>query len=153
MAPLFRRTLQVSPVRRGMDLICIYTDERPDLCRELPNRMFDEGYGAGMTLIWKAPAYHRVMQILHNPLYAAPYPFGRRAPRTRIIDGRARRVSGFDKPRKEWNVLLRDNHRGYISWQDYEDNQKLLLENVHMKNNCGRKSARRGRALLTGLMR
>lgn len=104
-------------------------------------------------LIWKAPAYHSVMQILHNPLYAGAYAFGRRAQRTRIVDGRARKVSGFDKPQEEWNVLLRDNHPGYISWQDYEDNQKLLLENAHMKKNCARKSARGGRALLTGLMR
>ena len=104
-------------------------------------------------LIWKAPAYHSVMQILHNPLYAGAYAFGRRAQRTRIVDGRARKVSGFDKPREEWNVLLRDNHAGYISWPDYEDNQKLLLENAHMKKNCARKSARGGRALLTGLMR
>ena len=28
-------------------------------------------------LIWKAPAYHTVMQILHNPLYAGAYAFGR----------------------------------------------------------------------------
>ena len=104
-------------------------------------------------LIWKAPAYHSVMQILHNPLYAGAYAFGRRAQRTRIVDGRARKVSGFDKPREEWNVLLRDNHAGYISWQDYEDNQRLLLENAHMKKNCARKSARGGRALLTGLIR
>ena len=48
--PLFGRTLQVSPFRRGKDLRCIYTDERPDLCREIPNRMFDEGYCAGMKL-------------------------------------------------------------------------------------------------------
>ena len=48
---------------------------------------------------------------------------------------------------------MRDNHPGYISWQEYEDNQKLLLENAHMKKNCARKSARGGRALLTGLMR
>ena len=104
-------------------------------------------------LIWKAPAYHSVMQILHNPLYAGAYAFGRKSQRTRIVDGRARKVSGFDKPREEWNVLLRDNHAGYISWQDYEDNQRLLLENAHMKKNCARKSARGGRALLTGLMR
>ena len=104
-------------------------------------------------LIWKAPAYHTVMQILHNPLYAGAYAFGRRAQRTRIVDGRARKVSGFDKPRDEWNVLLRDHHPGYITWQEYEDNQKLLLENAHMKKNCARKSARGGRALLTGLMR
>ena len=48
--PLFGRKLQVSPFRRGKELTCIYTDERPDLCRELPNWMFDESYCAGMTL-------------------------------------------------------------------------------------------------------
>jgi len=104
-------------------------------------------------LVWKAPAYHTVMQILHNPLYAGAYAFGRKAQRTRIVDGRARKVSGFAKPRDEWNVLLRDNHPGYISWKEYEDNQRLLLENAHMKKNCARKSARGGRALLAGLMR
>jgi hypothetical protein len=48
--PLFGQTLQVSPHRRGKDLQCIYTDERPDLSRELPTWMFDESYCAGMTL-------------------------------------------------------------------------------------------------------
>jgi hypothetical protein len=48
--PLFGRTLQVSRNRRGKDLTCIYTEERPDLARELPNWMFDETYCAGMSL-------------------------------------------------------------------------------------------------------
>jgi len=104
-------------------------------------------------LAWKAPAYHSVMQILHNPLYAGAYAFGRRAQRTRITDGRARKASARLKSRDEWSVLLRDNHASYINWQEYDDNQKLLLENAHMKKNCARKSARGGRALLTGLMR
>ncbi len=104
-------------------------------------------------LVWKAPAYHSVMQILHNPLYAGAYAFGRRAQRTRIVDGRARKATGVRKPRDEWSVLLRDNHQGYITWREYEENYKLLTENAHMKKNCARKSARGGRALLTGLMR
>jgi len=48
--PLFGRALQVSPFRRGKELTCIYTNERPDLCRELPNWMFDENYCSSMTL-------------------------------------------------------------------------------------------------------
>ncbi|GEC42299.1 DNA invertase Pin-like site-specific DNA recombinase [Sinorhizobium meliloti] len=104
-------------------------------------------------LVWKAPAYHSVMQTLHNPLYAGAYAFGRRAQRTLIIDGRARKANGLRKPRDDWSVLLRDNHEGYITWREYEENQKLLTENAHMKRNCDRKSARGGRALLTGLMR
>ncbi|MER8596014.1 recombinase family protein [Mesorhizobium sp. M1182] len=67
-------------------------------------------------LVWKPPAYHSVMQILHNPLYGGAYAFGRTAQRTRIVEGRARKASGFRKSRYEWHVLLRDNHPGYISW-------------------------------------
>jgi hypothetical protein len=62
-------------------------------------------------------------------------------------------MSGFEKPREERNVLLRNSHPGYISWQEFEGNRKLPLENAHMKKNCARTSARGGRALLTGLMR
>ena len=62
-------------------------------------------------VVWKAPAYHSVMQILHNPLYAGAYAFGRRTQRTHIVNGRARKVSGFAKPREEWSFLLHDNQR------------------------------------------
>jgi hypothetical protein len=48
--PLSGQTLQVSPHRRGKDLTCIYTTERPGLSRELPNWMFDRVYCDGMTL-------------------------------------------------------------------------------------------------------
>ena len=48
--PLSSLILRVAPHRRGKDLQCIYTDERPDLSRELPTWMFDEAYCAGMAL-------------------------------------------------------------------------------------------------------
>jgi DNA invertase Pin-like site-specific DNA recombinase len=46
-------------------------------------------------VVWKAPSYHAVMQILHNLLYAGANAFGKNAQRTRIVDGRAHKVSGF----------------------------------------------------------
>jgi DNA invertase Pin-like site-specific DNA recombinase len=52
-------------------------------------------------LIWKMPAYHSVMQILHNPLYAGAYAYGRRAQRTKIVDGRARKVASSKSPRDD----------------------------------------------------
>ena len=48
--PLFGRTLQVAPFRRGKDLKCIYTEERRGFSREVPNWMFEESYCAGMAL-------------------------------------------------------------------------------------------------------
>jgi len=52
-----------------------------------------------------------------------------------------------------WNVLLRDHQPSYISWEQFEENQKLILENAHIPRRTNRKSARGGRALLTGLVR
>ena len=104
-------------------------------------------------LIWKAPAYHTVVQILHNPLYAGAYAFGRSGQSTQVVDGRARKKNGCKRPRHEWPAFLRDSHEGYISWQEFEENERLLLENAYMKKNCDRKSGRGGRALLTGLIR
>ena len=42
--------MQVSSFRRGKELTFIYTEERSDLCRELPNWMFDAGYCSEMKL-------------------------------------------------------------------------------------------------------
>lgn len=104
-------------------------------------------------LEWKPPAYHSVVQILHDPLYAGAYAFGRVGQRTKVVDGRSRKVSGYQKPQEEWSTLILDHHPSYINWQDYEENQRLLLDNAYMKSNCSRKSGRDGRALLTCLMR
>jgi len=59
-------------------------------------------------LVWKAPAYHTVVQILHNPFYAGVYAFGRNGQRTQVVDGRARKANGYKRPREEWSAFLRD---------------------------------------------
>jgi DNA invertase Pin-like site-specific DNA recombinase len=102
---------------------------------------------------WRPAAYHTVLQILRHPVYAGAYVFGRTTQRTRIVDGRARKTTGHSKPMTGWNVLLREDHPSYISWEQYEANQKLISENAHMQHRTDRKSARGGRALLTGLVR
>jgi DNA invertase Pin-like site-specific DNA recombinase len=39
--------------------------------------------GVVRKIAWRAPAYHTIVQVLHNPLYAGAYAFGRRGERTR----------------------------------------------------------------------
>lgn len=104
-------------------------------------------------IIWKSPAYHSVLQVLQNPLYAGAYAFGRRGQRTAVKDGRARKSNGHSKPMAEWLVLIKGNHTGYISWDEFEENQRMIGENTHMQKRAARKSARGGRALLSGLVR
>ena len=102
---------------------------------------------------WQSPAYHLVLAVLKHPIYAGAYVFGRRGNRTRVVEGRARKTSGHHKPMKAWNVLLRDHHPAYISWDEFEEHQKMIAENAHMQKRMSRKSGRGGRALLTALAR
>ena len=69
------------------------------------------------------------------------------------VDGRAVKTTGHNKAITAWNVLICDHHEGYIDWARFEENQRMLLENAHMKRRAARKSGRGGRALLTGLVR
>jgi hypothetical protein len=69
------------------------------------------------------------------------------------VDGRAKKTQGHRKPMNSWNVLLRDHHIGYISWEEYEENLRMLAENAYMQKRASRKAARGGKALLTGLAR
>lgn len=102
---------------------------------------------------WRPAAYHTVHQVLKSPIYAGAYAFGRTRAVTRIVDGRARKTDGHKRAMADWGVLLRDNHEGYITWERFEENQRIILENAHMKKRTSRKSARGGRALLSGLAR
>jgi DNA invertase Pin-like site-specific DNA recombinase len=107
----------------------------------------------GARIEWQGPAYHSVLEILRHPVYAGAYVFGRTSQRTTIVDGRAKKTNGHKKPMPEWSVLIRDHHPCYISWEEFEQNQRMINENAHMQKRADRKSARGGRALLAGLVR
>jgi DNA invertase Pin-like site-specific DNA recombinase len=107
----------------------------------------------GPEVAWRTPQYHNVLGILQHAIYTGAYVFGRKGSRTMIVDGRARKSSGHRKPIEKWNVLIRDHHPSYVSWDEFQQNQTMISENAHMKKRAARKSGRGGRALLTGLLR
>jgi hypothetical protein len=107
----------------------------------------------GHRIEWKAAQYFTVIELLHHPIYAGAYVFGRTGQRVQVVAGRAHKTDGHAKPMAQWSVLIRDHHPGYITWTEFEENQRMLAENAHMKKRMARKSARGGRALLTGLVR
>ena len=56
--------------------------------------------------------------------------------------------------REEWQVLIQDSHEGYITWEEYERNQRVNLDNATKFTPRGaRGPVRSGEALLTGLLR
>jgi DNA invertase Pin-like site-specific DNA recombinase len=99
-------------------------------------------------LAWMALQHWRVLRTLHNPRYAGAFSYGRRRER---LGANGKKT--FDTlPREQWIALIRDAHPGYISWQQYETNQKLLLGNA-TAHGADRAAgpAREGTALLQGL--
>ncbi len=108
---------------------------------------------AGNEVTWALPSSGRIRQMLKNPCYAGAFAYGKTAPRTVIEDGRARQHSRYRKPQKEWKVLLAEHHSGYISWEEYLENQRRLEANVAWSDGEGSGAAKLGPALLSGLLR
>jgi DNA invertase Pin-like site-specific DNA recombinase len=108
---------------------------------------------AGQEIIWGLPSSGRIRQMLKNPCYAGTFAYGKTAARTRIEEGRARQSSRYRKPQSEWKVLLLGHHSGYISWEEYLENQKRLEANVALYEGEGSGAAKLGAALLSGLLR
>jgi hypothetical protein len=60
---------------------------------------------------------------------------------------------GVRRNQEEWTVLIHDHHEGYISWEQYERNQRLIGDNANMKGAMVTGSVRKGGGLLAGLLR
>jgi DNA invertase Pin-like site-specific DNA recombinase len=104
-------------------------------------------------IVWKLPVYNTILKMLTNPVYAGAYAFGRTGSRVSVAEGRKRVLRGVRRPREEWEVLLLDRHEGYLSWAEFERNQRLIADNANAKGLMARGSVRRGDALLAGLLR
>ncbi|MGV0952574.1 MAG: recombinase family protein, partial [Azonexus sp.] len=97
-------------------------------------------------LQWRRPNRVTLSNLLHNPLYAGAYAYGRRPtdPRRRQ-PGRPATGRTVAAP-EQWEVLLKDRLPAYISWEQYEHNQRQLAANTAQ----GGGVARGGPALLSG---
>lgn len=97
-------------------------------------------------VIWVELDHSRALWLLHNPRYAGAFFFGRT--RQRKHGQRFQRL-----PREEWIALIPGAHPGYISWDEFEENEKRLQENAQANGSERRKSPpREGPALLQGLV-
>jgi DNA invertase Pin-like site-specific DNA recombinase len=108
---------------------------------------------AGGEVVWASATESRVRQILKNPCYAGALAHGRTTVKTVIADGRPRQTGRRRKPQEQWKVLLLDNHSGYISWEEFQENQRILEANGAMREGGTGGAAKAGGALLSGLLR
>jgi len=100
-------------------------------------------------LVWGALCHSRALQVLRNPRYAGAFVFGRMRTR-KTADGR---VSPQRLPQEEWHTLIPAAHPGYLTWEQYQDNQRRLRECAQALGLDRRKSPPgEGPALLQGLV-
>jgi DNA invertase Pin-like site-specific DNA recombinase len=107
----------------------------------------------GMHLEWNHVHTNRILSIIHNPVYAGAYVYGRRQRQLVVDAGELLRRKFEWREVKDWKVCLRDHHPAFISWDDYMENLAMLSGNRTSGEHDGRRGTpRRGLALLQGLI-
>jgi DNA invertase Pin-like site-specific DNA recombinase len=101
-------------------------------------------------LQWHRPNRQTLRNLLHHPIYAGAYTWGRRPvdPR-RKVPGRpstGRKVAAAE----QCQVLIKDRCPAYITWEQYEVNRTRLAQNRNLA--CTRGTPREGPSLLGGLL-
>jgi DNA invertase Pin-like site-specific DNA recombinase len=115
--------------------------------RRFPTRAYG-GVWAG-EIRWGRLMYGRVLQLLANPSYAGAYVFGRFRSRRAVDPDGTIRIKSAELPREQWQVLIRDHHPAYITWETFLANTKRLAANC---THQGARPVREGGALLQGIV-
>jgi Recombinase len=70
---------------------------------------------------WVEASYHAIHQVLSNPVYAGAYVYGKTRTEMTLEPSGSRRKRIRHPPRDQWQVLIKEHHRGYIDWQTYDN--------------------------------
>ena len=116
-----------------------------------PKRSYG-GIWAG-KLIWGRLTHERVLGVLKNPCYTGAYVYGRHKYQKSLSkEGKIQKYMQV-VPQDAWQVLIKDHHDAYLSWDDYHINQSVIATNcTHGDHIESAKAARKGSALLQGLL-
>jgi len=103
-------------------------------------------------IVWQPARYHAVHSVLKNPIYAGAYAYGR-SKTVRRLEAGQKLLRQVRRRREEWPVLILNHHEGYIDWDVYESNQKVITDNDNARGGLVRGAIKNGDALLAGLLR
>src|SRR6266852_305105 len=100
----------------------------------------------GYTRLEQPLTASTAIRVLNNPRFAGAYTYGRRRYR-RAIDGK-RTLQRRDQD--DWLACIPDAHPGYISWERFQENLKVLKTNGQGYEVARASPPREGTALLQG---
>ncbi len=107
-----------------------------------------------LQIVFQRPTYCFMRSVLRNPFYAGVYFHGRRPVEKVWVDGAVRKRQGRELEPEEIRIFIRDHHEGYISWQTFGDNRRIMRGNVtRTEPDASVGAVRKGRGLLVGLLR
>jgi DNA invertase Pin-like site-specific DNA recombinase len=109
--------------------------------------------GVSGKVTWLKASYQAVQQTLRNPAYAGAFVFGQTRTEKHLDAGGRLITRTRALPVQEWAVLIRGHHPGYVTWDQYEANLKVLAANRRPAAGQGGGALREGPALLQGLIR
>jgi DNA invertase Pin-like site-specific DNA recombinase len=97
-------------------------------------------------VIFRALTASAAMRTLRNPRYAGAYAYGQRV-YGRTVDGKK---TLRKRPCDEWLACIPNAHPGYINWDRYQENLRVLELNGHGYDVARASPPREGVALLQG---
>lgn len=110
--------------------------------------------GGQVQLVWKLPAQTFIPSVLHNPIYAGAYVYGRRPVEKVLEHGELRKRQSAIQTPDQAKVFIKDHHEGYISWETYLRHQRMIDSNgTNFQPDQAILAVREGHGLLTGLLR
>src|SRR5271155_546240 len=101
----------------------------------------------GEATVFRPLTASTAMRTLHNPRYAGAYAYGRRQYR-RAGDGK--KTIQRKREDSDWLACIPQAHPGYISWERFRENLRILEANGHGYNVARASPPREGAALLQG---
>jgi DNA invertase Pin-like site-specific DNA recombinase len=133
---LFRQLRSIRAVLRRLRL------EGLELPFQRPDRI------RGVVIGWRASSYDTIYAIITNPVYAGVYSYGKRRRHTNPL---TKTAHSRKQERKDWVVFLTSHHPGYLSLEEFEENQTILVNNRNLYP-AHQGAARHGASLLQGLL-
>jgi DNA invertase Pin-like site-specific DNA recombinase len=139
---IFRKFLELGSVRQ----VLLWMIEH-DLMIPARHRVDD-----AEQVVWQRPRYGALYSILTSPSYGGAYAFGRTQSTCEFKDGQThRRIRR--RARDQWLALIPDRHEGYIGWDQFQRIQQMIASNSQTAGLATPGAAKRGVALLAGLLR
>lgn len=106
---------------------------------------------SGSQIVWMRPSYQAIYTILRNPCYAGAYVYGQRGHAPDAAGGKSRPGPRQRYTLDQVDVLLRDHHPAYVSWEQFLATRVTLQDNS-TQHHPSRGAPRQGGGLLQGLV-